>query len=32
MEDNLLDEGLYDFLNKKLPKYATDLKEGVELL
>lgn len=32
MESNLIDEELYDFLNKKFPKCANDLKEGIELL
>lgn len=32
MESNLINEELYDFLNKKFPKCANDLKEGIELL
>lgn len=32
MENNLIDQELYDFLNKKFPKCANDLKEGIELL
>lgn len=32
MESNLIDEELYNFLNKKFPKCANDLKEGIELL
>lgn len=32
MENNLVDEGLYDFLNKNFPKCANDLKEGIDLL
>lgn len=32
MENNLIDEEIYDFLNKNFPKCANDLKEGIELL
>jgi len=32
VESNLIDEELYNFLNKKFPKCANDLKEGIELL
>lgn len=32
MENTLIDEELYDFLNKNFLKCANDLKEGVELL
>jgi len=32
MDINLIDEELYNFLNKKFPKCANDLKEGIELL
>ncbi|MBN1042770.1 hypothetical protein DVW07_11950 [Clostridium botulinum] len=32
MANNLINEELYDFLNKNFPKCANDLKEGIELL
>ncbi|WP_252246924.1 hypothetical protein [Clostridium sp. ZBS4] len=32
MKNNLIDEEIYEFLNKKFPKCANDLKEGIELL
>ncbi|MBN1075015.1 hypothetical protein DVV91_11750 [Clostridium botulinum] len=32
MENNLIDEEIYEFLNKNFPKCANDLKEGIELL
>lgn len=32
MDSELINEELYDFLNKNFPKCANDLKEGLELL
>lgn len=32
MDNELINEELYDFLNKNFPKCANDLKEGIELL